>query len=209
MQKWLMVVFLTCSAGSMQVIANDFGKVGSTFDITEQGFLAMLQDRMQMVDIEELQKKLQALAKEQVLNPKPLQTITPALETKEFFYDPEYLVTSDILDHNNNIVVPAGTIVNPFSTVSLDCKLVFADAREQKQIEYLRELVKYAKTKAEFKIILTAGSPIMLEEELDYPVYFDQHSEITKKLGIKHTLAIVEQVEKKLKITEVSLEGQN
>ena len=41
------------------------------------------------------------------------------------------------------------------------------------------------------KIILIAGSPLKLSEELGIPIYFDQYGLITKKLRIKQVPAMV------------------
>ena len=80
-------------------------------------------------------------------------------------------------------------------------------------IEWLREQLSNADKdeKVQNRIILFAGSPLKLKEELEQDIYFDQSGELSKRFGIKASPALLVQEGNQLKITEVYLskEGQH
>lgn len=105
----------------------------------------------------------------------------------------------------------AGTKVNPLDHMDLERRIIFVDGREDKQIEWLKEVLtekaeeEQENSKLEDRIMLIGGSVFKLQEELGMQVYFDQMGELTTKFGIKASPAIAVQEGKKLRIEEVAL----
>jgi conjugal transfer pilus assembly protein TraW len=196
-------------------MAVDFGKRGTSFAIKEEGFLAMIKRKLEKIDIEEENKKMQAIAKERVNNPTPVEGITAATKNREFYWDPTYELKEDAILPCGKILHPAGARVNPLDHMDFERVLLFVDARKPDQLRWLeQELTNYAKedgedstkeksNKFEARVILVGGSVFNAQEELGRTVYFDQSGELSTKFGIKAVPARVEQKGKLLKITEL------
>lgn len=140
---------------------------------------------------------------------------------------------------NKNLFYKAGTRVNPIEEMnklgmSLDRRMIFIDAREGEQIQWLKEQLAMYRSKSvknkqeqkdqekklkaqipehtpiENRVILVGGRPFELQEELqadyqDIIVYFDQGGALTNKMGIKASPAIVSQEGLKLRIEEYKI----
>lgn len=184
-------------------LAKDFGTRGKTRTISEQPFLEMVHERLQKVDMKLERTKMEAIAKERVNNPSPVTSVTPAARAQTFYYDPTYTLDEDAVLPCGKILHKAGTAVNPLEHMEFDRRLIFIDAREQAQIEWLKQTINLAPdNNLENKIILVGGSPIKLQEELSVPIYFDQHGSLTTQFGVKHSPAILVQEGLKIKIEE-------
>ena len=216
----ILIIFVLCLKGNSFVTeisyAADFGVIGQTFPITEESFIAMLKKRLDSVDIEKEQEKVQARAKEQIENPLPVSGITEATKDREFYFDPSYTLDKDVVLPYGKILHKAGTKVNPLEHMDLNRRLFFLDGRKPKQVVWLKEqldtkvLAQEQKEQVEDRIILVGGSVFKLKEILgqdhEDKVYFDQVGELTKKFGIKAVPALVEQEGLVLKIKEIKLE---
>lgn len=203
-------------------LAVDLGKRGMSFKVKEEGFVTMMIRKLKTLDLEQENEKMQKLARERVENPTPVAGIKPAIQEREFLWDPTYILNEDAVLPCGKILHKAGTRVNPLNYMSLDRKLWFVDGRERSQIEWLKERLTQNKKddsgqrvdgleeKIEDRVILVGGSVFDLQDELrgvfDKEIYFDQSGELTTKFGIKASPAIVEQDGKLLKIVEVYLE---
>jgi conjugal transfer pilus assembly protein TraW len=98
-------------------------------------------------------------------------------------------------------VVAAGTVVNPLDTVTLSKPLLFFDGRDDEQVKRARELLD--RHRGAMKPVLTAGSWLALMRRWKQPVYFDQHGQITARLGITRVPALVTQDGRRLRIDEL------
>lgn len=189
--------------------AKDYGINGNTFKIIEQPFLQMIDERLQRVDIEKEKQKMETVAKERIYNPMPVHSVTPAKESRTFYYDPTYTLDQDAILPCGKILHKAGTTVNPLQHMELGRRLIFIDARESKQIKWLKnkliELEEEQQSSILNKVILVGGSPLKLEEDMKIDIYYDQGGVLTNKFGISHSPAVVMQEETKLKIEEVAL----
>lgn len=213
------IVVFTCN-----VFAKDLGKAGATFKIEEEGFTEMMKRKLETVDMEEERKKMEKIARNKIQNPNPVPNIYPATKGRVFYYDPSYVVKEDILLPCGEILHKAGTRVNPLTEMDLNRRLFFIDAREVKQIEWVKDKLtppaKFQSKIIEDRVILVAGSVFDTEENLvkaaknteedqqeqqTPPIFFDQHGELTTKFGIKASPAIAKQEGDKLRIEEINL----
>lgn len=198
---------------NFKTYAKDFGTRGHTYKIAEQGFLEMIDQRLQKVDIKKEQTKMTAIAKDRVENPPAAKNIKPATKNRVFYYDPTYTLDKDAVLPCGKILHKAGTTVNPLQHMDLNRRMFFVDSREKEQVKWLKKkltnpLVDQSEP-VEDRIILIGGSPFKLKENLgkdhENKVYFDQAGEITRKFGIKSSPAIVVQDGLQLRIEEIKL----
>ena len=217
---------------SNAALAKDFGKQGTTFEIKEEGFVAMMQRKLKSVNLAEHEQKMKDLAKKRVEEPTAVSGITRATKTISHSFDPSYVLDQDLFLPCGKLLYAMGTTVNPLDHMEWNGRIVFVDGRDQSQITWVKDnylkamLVKSGEELSEnlsdqnieditqvaarddTKIILTGGKPLELESEVGHPVYFDQFGELTKKFNIAHVPAIVEQDGKYLKVTEINIGGR-
>ncbi|MDX1924142.1 MAG: conjugal transfer protein TraW [Rickettsiaceae bacterium] len=199
---------------SLEASAADLGTFGHSFAIKEESFLDMIRRKLKNIDIAKHQDQMLLRANQKIQTPDPVENIGPAVKIREFSYDPTYILQKDIILPCGKLLYPKGTKVNPLDHMDFDRKLYFIDGREDTQIAWLKnelqthhKAVSSNKNEAvQIRVILIAGSPLLLQEELDMQIFFDQAGELTNKFGIKASPAILEQDNKFLKITEVYIE---
>jgi conjugal transfer pilus assembly protein TraW len=197
------------------VKAKEFSKRGHVHQIDEQPFLEMIQERLSKVDISKEQEKLQRIVEYKIQNPTPIKNVTPAKKNRTFYHDPTYTITEDITLPCGKILHKAGTTINPLEHMNLERRLLFLDARNIRQVQWLRRVLNQRPIEdskkspiaipIEDRIILVAGSPLELQKEIQEKVYFDQQGVLTTRFNIKHTPAIVVQDGLMLKVREVEL----
>lgn len=187
------------------VEAKDFGSHGTTYPITEEDPIALIQSKLKEMEkngeLERHNKELQQKTKVTVERPSPVQGIRRASKSRTFYYDPSYTVTHDITDHTGKIIAQKGSKVNPLETVNLPYSLLFFDGDDEEQREWAKEQLQQRSA----KLILVKGKPLSLAEEWEIPVYFDQGGILAKKLGIKHVPALITQERMDLRIEEISM----
>ena len=179
--------------------AKDFGTLGNTYEIIEEDILKVIEKRLVKIDLEKLNKKMVERTKEYAERPTPVKGITKAKESREFLYDPSYVLEKDIRDDKGTIIHLAGATVNPLEFIPLRENLFFIDGDDEAQVKLALELRK--KQKDKIKIILTSGSPLALQRKHKIWIFFDQAGYITNKFGIKEVPALVSQESLRLKIT--------
>ena len=170
------------------VLAKDFGKQGTTFEIKEEGFVAMMQRKLKGVNLAEHEQKMKDLARKRVEEPTAILGITRATKTISHSFDPSYVLDQDVFLPCGKLLYAMGTTVNPLDHMEWNGRIVFIDGRDSSQIAWVKdnylkankvfddneeELVQNAKYQnkdkdeqaftTETKIILTGGKPLELE----------------------------------------------
>lgn len=208
-----LIILCAVILATLQAFAKDFGTKGHTYQIIEQPFLRMIDERLQKVDMKKEQEKMTAIAKDRVANPKAVEGLNPATKSRVFYFDPTYTLDEDAVLPCGKVLHKVGTKVNPLEHMNLNRRLFFIDSREQAQIKWLKEQLTNPlpeqKEPVEDRIILVGGSVFRLKEELgkehENKIYFDQNGGLTLKFGIKASPAVAEQDGLKLKIKEIKL----
>lgn len=205
--------------------AVDFGTRGRIYTIEEQAFLQMIDERLKGVDQDKVRQEMQEQAKQRAKEPLAVEGVEPATEDRVFYFNPSYVLEKDIYLPNKDLFYKAGTRVNPIEEIrklgmSLDRRMIFIDAREDEQIQWLKEQLDQYKSESdknsqaqaaiENRVILVGGRPFELQEELqrdyqDMVVYFDQGGMLTRKMEIKASPAIVTQEGIMLRIKEYKI----
>lgn len=184
--------------------AKEFGVQGSSYAISEQPFIEMIEERLQSVDIESERIQMQQKAQNSVNNPKPVKNIQHATDHRSYLFDPTYTLQKDIILPCGKLLHKAGTKVNPLDHIEFDRRLIFIDGDDKDHITWLSNLLKETSAKElENRVILVKGSPLKLKEELDMDIYFDQAGVLTKQFGIRTVPAIVAREGKQLRIEEL------
>lgn len=207
MKKAFVVILLASFAFSVE--AKEFGTRAHIFPVKEEGFVTMIKRKLQEVDLEKENKKMEQIARERVENPTPVKGLLSATESREFLHDPSYQLNEDAVLPCGKVLYAAGTRVNPLDHMDLERRLFFVDWRVDDQVEWLEERLKNTEKsdpeKQSDMIILVGGSVFKAQEKLKRTVYFDQSGELTTKFGIKASPAQVEQEGKMLKVMEFNL----
>lgn len=184
--------------------AKEFSVQGSSYAISEQPFIEMIEERLQSVDIDQERIKMQQKAQNSVNNPKPVKNIQHATEHRSYLFDPTYTLQKDIILPCGKLLHKAGTKVNPLDHIEFDRRLIFIDGDDRDHISWLNNLLNETSDKRlEERVILVKGGPLKLKEELDMDIYFDQAGVLTKQFGIRGVPAIVIQEGKQLRIEEL------
>lgn len=207
MRKLILILYSFIFLNLNIALATDLGKRGTTFEIKEEGFVAMMIRKLKTLDLEKENRKMEQIARRRVENPLPVIGVTPAIDNREFYFDPTYTLEEDAVLPCGKILYRAGTTINPLEHMDLNRRLFFVDSRDEHQVEWLKgQLVEQTLEQTQIlenKIILVGGSVLELKEELeDQEIYFDQSGELTTRFGIKASPAIVQQEGKQLKIRE-------
>lgn len=216
--RFLFLCVLIVQLQAQTVWAKDFGTRGSVTQIEEQAFLEMIKERLKKVDIKEQQKQMQVLARDRVENPRPVEGVSPAKEDRVFYFDPSYVLDKDAVLPCGKILYKAGTKVNPLAVMDLNRRMFFIDSREGAQVAWLKtqlnRVLPGQEKIIEDRVILVGGKPFELQEELkedgiEMNIYFDQFGELSKRFGIKHSPASLEQDGLKIRINEINLVENN
>lgn len=195
--------FGVCYIGSILVLAKeaeakDLGVHGHVFEIKEQDLLEVINARLKAVNWDKFNQKIQEKTKDYIEIPPAVKNITKAKESKEYFYDPTYVLEQDIRDHTGKLIHLQGTKVNPLEFTSLSEALIFIDGDDDEQVKFALE--QHKQKEGNLKIILVKGSPLKLQRQEKIWIYFDQEGVLTNKLGISEVPALITQEGLRLKV---------
>lgn len=183
--------------------AADYGQMGETFPIIEEDLLLVIETKLRTLEanggIARLQEQMREQAIASVRRPKPVEGLSAAISRREWLHDPSAVTPEDVVDQKGNLVIAAGTTVNPLDYVQLRQELVFVNGDRKAELDWA--VKNYTATGA--KIIFVAGSPFDSMKPYQRRFYFDQGGSLTSKLGIEHTPAVVSASGRNLKVVEV------
>lgn len=189
----------------LPAFAKNIGVYGQVYPITEPDILVFIHQRLEELQangqLEKMQKQFTQNVIDHTLRPTPVAGVTTASKSKIFYYDPTFTAPTNIFNQQGQLVVKAGTKVNPFDHITLKEVLLFINADDAEQ-------VRWAKTEKEqfdlTKIILVQGNiKIASTDDNLGRIYFDQDGTICKKLKITQVPALVMQSGKQLIIEQV------
>ena len=199
------VLSCVCGFGPGVALAVDLGVIGPLHPIAEPHLIdeikSILKKKEETGELARLQKEAQQRAINAIEQPQPVPGLMTATSARVFYFDPSIQVTQSIVDDKGQVIVAAGTIVNPLETIGLSRPLFFFDARDPRQEAHARKLMTTQPTG--ILPILTGGSYMELMRRWKTRVYFDQGGEITRRFGIRQVPALVSQEGKRLRIEEL------
>ncbi len=201
----LVVAALLCCAGvSRTAVAESVGVYGNVWEIAEPDAIDSMKSRLGKMEKDgSLRRNWESYRDRAVRgleNPEPIKGITNADSRRTWTFDPTYVYQQPVKDDKGNVLVPAGTRLNPLSYISLTKPYVFIDGRSEAQVRFAKRQVE-ANPRA--RVVLTAGSFMKLSRDWKTPVYFDQKGVLTRHFGIKRVPAVLSQRGSLLQIEEI------
>lgn len=188
--------------------AVDLGVVGPTYGIAEPHLLAdierRLRDKERSGELQRLMDDARARGIDAVRSPTPVEGLTATSKARTFYVDPSFTLDRNIVDAQGRLLFAAGTRKNPLEVVSLSKRLLFFDARDQRQVMRARQVI--ATYEGRVKPILTGGSYLDLMKAWRTPVFYDQQGTLSRRLGIRQVPAVVSQEGSRLRIDEVTVQ---
>jgi conjugal transfer pilus assembly protein TraW len=153
-------------------------------------------------EMDKLKEKFIRDVKAHAIRPAPVKGLTTTQMPQTLYYDPTYTAKEDITDGKGRVIIKAGTKANALDTVSLRSALLFFNADDPRQINWVKQEIKKHNL---VKIILVQGNIKKTSELLKERIYFDQAGTISHKLEIKHIPCVVTQAGQRLEIKEVNI----
>lgn len=217
--------------------AVDLGVWGESSAIMEEDFEVHIIKQLEALGKEKIEATQELIKDKMVANikrPRAVKGISKATENKNRLYDPTFTVAENIYDEKGHLLYSSGTKINPLEKKAFDEIWILIDGDDQAQVEFAKnyqedqyltndnavikdkangdieesknsqtKIGKIAKIK---KIILLKGTPGLQKDGNFF--FFDQMSEISRKLNISKTPSVIRQApdEKNILIEEVALE---
>ena len=183
--------------------ASDLGTYGDTYPIIEKDAIELFKSEVAKGLANGGKDRLVSGARQRFVdemsNIPPSKGVSVATKTQSRLEDLTERVNRDILDDKKQVIVAAGTTINPLSIHPLTKKVFFIDARQADQLKFVKE-----RAGQRDKIILTAGNLWTTQEYLKRNVYLDLG--MVNKMRIKVTPSVASQAEHgRLKIEEIAL----
>lgn len=201
--RLILITILTMEFAS----AKNLGVYGPVFEIKEESLLQLIEKRLKTLKeggkIDIHQQELARKSGEKINRPTPISGVSKAKTYTKKEYDPSFVVSKDIKDHQGRIIARRGDIYNPLDYVAFGVPLVFVDGDDGSQVQWA--------ISQKAKIILINGAPLELEKQYNQPFYFDQGAVLTTKFGIEEVPSHVSQEDKHLIIETIppaSLKGK-
>ena len=182
-------------------------QIGPVHPIAEPDMLQeidrVLRAKERSGELARLQKEAIERSKRSVENPPPVTGLSRVEHRRTFYWDPTIYAPKTVRDTDGNVIVAAGTPVNPLDYVTLSKHLLFFDGRDPRQVAKAVALIKHYEGRV--KPILVAGPVAELSRQWKQQVYFDQGGALVRKLNIVRVPSLVSQEGKKLRIDEVEV----
>lgn len=182
--------------------ALNLGVEGEVYPIIETDFMQLIQTRYQEMkqsgDWDKKQKEWQNTMKQYADRPSSITLPTTTKETV-FSIDPSIELKRDILDEKGNILIKAGSSVNPLKLLPLRKVLFFINADDKEQIKWVLEQQKLFPAN---KIILVSGSISQAIHEIGNKVFFDQGGNLIRFFKLTHVPALIKQQGDRLSVKE-------
>lgn len=188
-----------------QVHAEDLGKIGPTYAITEKSLVEVIKEHFRRMEKSGELAKFQEDYKSRIIRgiekPPPVKGVRPTEQGSTHYVDPTWVLDRNIQDANGRIMYAAGTRVNPLDYDEMTKNLLFFDADDKAQLAFAARYI--AESAKPVKPILVSGEPIRLMRQWKTPVYFDQFGTLSKRFAIKQIPAIVSQEGKRLRVDSI------
>jgi conjugal transfer pilus assembly protein TraW len=209
MKKMILVLLIWLSS-SNTVYAKDLGRYGSVFDIAEEDFLSMIENKLKLYEangrLEKFQNDYSEKLKNQIIRPNRVIGITKTKENKIRKFDPTIELEEEILipiEEGTTISYNKGTKINPLDYQIFDEKMIFIDGDDAYQKAFAN---KYLDSNPNTSIILVNGKPgPETINDKEYFYYFDQWGVYSKRFQITVVPSVIYQKsgERLLTIEEV------
>lgn len=201
--KPVVVIFLLALA--RQSVSGDMGVIGPTYQIQEDDavevIIKRLEEKQKTGELKRLQEDAIRRSLYSIDHLKPAEHIEAADHRTSRLIDPTITYQKNVTDDFGNVLVAAGTVVNPLEYISLSKELVFFDGADPEQVAAVGKIIKLGQVR--LKPILINGEWRPLTKSWKRQVYFDQNGVLVKKFKITQVPAVVKQFGNKLLVEEI------
>ncbi len=203
--RYVLIVLLLSLSCTSYATVYDLGVIGQTYEIAEPDMLKGFYSKLREAEANGKMAEVEAQMKERFVahanRPKGV-TLPRAQEQRVRYYDPTMVLSQDIIDHQGNVLWPAGTTVNPLEYIAMRRQWLFFNGDDPEQTAWAHAyLNRYPN---QVRPILTQGAVLDLSEAWQVRVYFDQQGKYVEKFGIKAVPAVISQEGNKLRIDEIA-----
>jgi len=203
MRRFLSFLFILITIFTVPLYAKDCGVVGEVYPIAEEDFVVFIKKQLNTMKgtpkYNQLQQRLKDGIDQKVDRPHPVEGVSVTQTPKTFTIDPSIVLSDPLVNTQGKVIVPAGTKINPLSKVTLHSVLLFYNADDVAQVDWVNEKLKQF---PHAKLILVGGSVHSQVEAFKQPVYFDQEGRLTTYFKITQVPAMVQQKELLLEVSE-------
>lgn len=190
---------------SLPARAEELGQIGPVYPIGEESaldtILKRLKEKEKTGELKRIQQEAIRRSVASAKNPKPVAGLSTVQERSQRLIDPTVTYNRAVTTDEGQIVVPAGSRINPLLVTSLSKRLVFFDGRDRAQTEAVRKMV--AKFGPKVKPILVAGSWYDTSKAWKTQVYYDQQGKLSQRFGIKAVPSVISQQGGMLLVEEI------
>ncbi len=198
------IILLLLVTNGVNAKVYDLGVIGQTYEIAEPDMLEGFYTKLREAEANGKMAEVEAQMKQRFIahanRPKGIE-LPRAKEHRVHYYDPSIVLSQDIIDHEGNVLWPAGTRVNPFDYTAMSQQWLFFNADDPEQAAWAHDYLK--RYPYQVRPILTQGAVLELSKSWQTRLYFDQHGKYVEKFGIKSLPSVVSQEGKKIRIDEI------
>lgn len=203
--KWFTMVAFASYAGNL--LAMNLGVVGETFPVAEMSFLSFIESRLNQLQasgqMQAIQERMMADVNQHVNRPASLH-LSRVDRSQTHYYTPSIVLKNPIIDHLNQVLIPAGTRVNALEQLPFyQPHWMFLDADDKAQLLWGQWTLK---VHPDARVILTGGSVSDAEHAFKTEIFFDQQARMTHQLDIRHVPALVSRDGLALRIEELAIQ---
>jgi conjugal transfer pilus assembly protein TraW len=177
------LIVLLCGLSTAR--AADLGTWGDLYPIAEPDLIGTIEQRLgdmeKSGELAQKQDEFKQRVIENSLRPAPVRGLAIAQENTTRLYDPSFIVSQDISDHQGTVFAKKGQRVNPLDSVPFIQTLYFLDADDMHQLAWFKS--QKAST-VSVKVILVNGDIAQATKALGTRIYFDQDGMLTKKFAL-------------------------
>ncbi len=199
------LVFLLILSCAEVAQAAYLGAIGPVYPIGEENALTLimkkLREKAQSGALQKFQAQAVRRSINSVTNMPPVEGIVAATQRTRRRIDPTVTYTQAITTDTGQIVIPAGTRINPLEVMRLSKSLIFFDGRDVAQRKAVHRLVARDPTKV--KPILIAGSWLEITKAWHTQVYYDQQRLLSQRFGIRAVPSVIYQQGNQLVLDEI------
>jgi len=185
--------------------AKDLGTIGNVYPILEPDLLQVIENQLLLMqksgELDQLTQTFNQTIQQKMDRPTPVEGLRRTHELHTWLFDPSIKIPYDLKDRNGNVLLSAGSTINPLNTIRLSEALLFYNADDPDQVSWA--IKRDQDLKGNDKLILVGGSIFDQIKRFHRPVYFDQNGKLIAHFQIKQIPAIVTQQNDRLKIEEV------
>ncbi|MFA5182524.1 MAG: TrbC family F-type conjugative pilus assembly protein [Syntrophales bacterium] len=175
--------------------ADDYGKVGHTYEIAEEDLLRVIESKEPMIK-EKIRQRMETLQKEMYVLKKHDGQYEKATKDRVYYVDPSLVLTDDVYDHEGKVLFAKGSVFNPTDHVRLG-RYIIIDGKDAKQ-------VRMALNGDYRKVMLISGDLAKLTTTHRKRFWFVP-DDILKRFQIRRVPVIFEQEGKQIRVTEKAM----